>query len=785
MNFVGCFACGSKDIEFHESAGHAACVSCGVVQEENAIVSSIEFQEQGDRSHVVGQFISANCTKPFAGTTRGRYGGSRESREATLANAKRVIAQVATSLRLPHYFVDRSFRLYQLALQHNFLFGRRQSHIVATCLYIVCRQEKSPYLLIDFADALQCNVYLLGKNYLQFIRLLGLNLPIIDPALYIHRFAIRLEFNEKMNAVVLTALRMITRFKKDWINIGRRPDGICAAAMLIASRAHGFYKGQQELAKLFRVGSDTIKRRLIDFKSTPAAQLTLDQLRLVGDNYNVENDPPSFAHNQYTENAERVAAGSGQDPGPESFAAVVGDIQVEVPMFTSYSTGRAKSQGTLERDDARATLYQEIHSSLVEAGAANAAAASSSSRSSADNGKGNGSYLVEAYSALQELTADQDAPAELPAHAKATGERRQKFVIAGSSAGTGTGSDVKSEANSAGSSSTAGAGTGDDGIGEDLYLINSDELDAFILTSEEQNKRAIIWERTYRTYLNERERRRKPAEAEVPGMDAGEDESNQRARAASESGTSKTNKRKRVSSSQNVISNSSSYVNNIISNINTASNSGSKKINYNALQSAFEPGAEEDASASAPASSSSASASSAGIDTPSTEKSSSTRAAAASASGSSSAPAMATLNTTRDRTTRTSKFAPTAAPVVTASSSTGGNVRATRAVASKGPAAKGSSVKAAAASETAADGATADETQTPATTTATPVLEVVSAAPKGKAKASKINLPKTGNRGTKGSAATSRLASTIPDPGGEYDFVSEVMGVGRDNDGDD
>lgn len=92
-------------------------------------------------------------------------------REATLANAKRVISQVATTLRLPHYFVDRSFRLYQLALQHNFLFGRRQAHIVATCLYIICRQEKSPYLLIDFADALQCNVYMLGKrvNVLDYV----------------------------------------------------------------------------------------------------------------------------------------------------------------------------------------------------------------------------------------------------------------------------------------------------------------------------------------------------------------------------------------------------------------------------------------------------------------------------------------------------------------------------------------------------------------------------------------------------------------------------------------
>ena len=34
-----CFACGSNNIEFHESAGHAACVTCGVVQEENVIVA--------------------------------------------------------------------------------------------------------------------------------------------------------------------------------------------------------------------------------------------------------------------------------------------------------------------------------------------------------------------------------------------------------------------------------------------------------------------------------------------------------------------------------------------------------------------------------------------------------------------------------------------------------------------------------------------------------------------------------------------------------------------------
>ena len=90
--------------------------------------------------------------------------------------------------------------------------GRRVLHVVATCLYTICRQEKSPHLLIDFSDALQINVYVLGKSYLQFSRSLNLKLPIVDPSLYIHRFAARLDLNEKLGAIITTALRIVTRY---------------------------------------------------------------------------------------------------------------------------------------------------------------------------------------------------------------------------------------------------------------------------------------------------------------------------------------------------------------------------------------------------------------------------------------------------------------------------------------------------------------------------------------------------------------------------------------------
>lgn len=36
--------------------------------------------------------------------------------------------------------------------------------VAATCLYIACRQEKKPYMLIDFSDHLSVNVFVLGMK---------------------------------------------------------------------------------------------------------------------------------------------------------------------------------------------------------------------------------------------------------------------------------------------------------------------------------------------------------------------------------------------------------------------------------------------------------------------------------------------------------------------------------------------------------------------------------------------------------------------------------------------
>ena len=47
------------------------------------------------------------------------------------------------------------------------------------------------------------------------------------------RFASKLEFGDKATDVENTALRLVGRMKRDWIQYGRRPAGICGAGEAI------------------------------------------------------------------------------------------------------------------------------------------------------------------------------------------------------------------------------------------------------------------------------------------------------------------------------------------------------------------------------------------------------------------------------------------------------------------------------------------------------------------------------------------------------------------------
>ena len=197
-------------------------------------------------------------------------------------------------------------------------------NVVAVCLYVACRQKETRnYMLIDFSDLLQVflllsiffspfspplskvNVFELGHIYLQLVQTLNLRLPLVDPSHYISRFSALLEFGEETHKVATDAVRLVQRFDRDWMTRGRRPAGICGAALLLAARMNNFRRSVEEIVQVVKIADTTLKKRLEEFKATPSGALTLADFRNVW--LEDEMDPPAFTKGKEKEEAERTA----------------------------------------------------------------------------------------------------------------------------------------------------------------------------------------------------------------------------------------------------------------------------------------------------------------------------------------------------------------------------------------------------------------------------------------------------------------------------------------------
>uniref|UniRef100_A0A2K6T7U0 BRF1ral transcription factor IIIB subunit n=1 Tax=Saimiri boliviensis boliviensis TaxID=39432 RepID=A0A2K6T7U0_SAIBB len=94
----------------------------------------------------------------------------------------------------------------------------------------------------------------------------------------------------------MTALRLLQRMKRDWMHTGRRPSGLCGAALLVAARMHDFRRTVKEVISVVKVCESTLRKRLTEFEDTPTSQLTIDEFMKI--DLEEECDPPSYTAGQ-------------------------------------------------------------------------------------------------------------------------------------------------------------------------------------------------------------------------------------------------------------------------------------------------------------------------------------------------------------------------------------------------------------------------------------------------------------------------------------------------------
>jgi len=252
-------------VRLERDRGQLYCPQCGKVYEEVASLVNASSFEEGNS----GTFVR----------TGSQSSGSQRS--VASENAKRRIHELANKLTVTSKeVVDRANEFYDLARLGSAVHGRPSEHVYAVCLYMSCRLNKTEHLLADFVDALGASeknsIPRLGKTFTSLCRKLSLEtqIPIVDPSIYISRFASQLEFGSQTQEVANYALNIIKKMGRSWIQTGRRPAGIIGAALIIAARVHGFLRNTDEVVSVVRIGDKTLRKRINEFLALPAASLT-------------------------------------------------------------------------------------------------------------------------------------------------------------------------------------------------------------------------------------------------------------------------------------------------------------------------------------------------------------------------------------------------------------------------------------------------------------------------------------------------------------------------------
>lgn len=188
------------------------------------------------------------------------------------------------------------------------------------------------------------------------------------------RFACVLDFGDKQKEVVNLATRLVQRMKRDWMSTGRRPTGICGAALLIAARSLNFNRSINDIVRVVHISEGVIRKRLDEFSQTPSGSLTIDEFSTVDLEHS--EDPPAYRESRRKAREDQLRKEAEQ---AESMKEQLGEMEAHVEAaldkkrkekFSKSPYARMISENLGKENDKMQTLTETVvESSGLEKGA--------------------------------------------------------------------------------------------------------------------------------------------------------------------------------------------------------------------------------------------------------------------------------------------------------------------------------------------------------------------------------------------------------------------------------
>jgi transcription initiation factor TFIIB len=183
--------------------------------------------------------------------------------ERALRNALMELDKLKDKLALPEATAEKTAYIYRKAMKHGLNKGRSINAVLASALYIACRESGHDRRIREIAKISNISQKEIAKCYRMLVLGLDLKIPQADPIKCINLIANRGQLSEKSKRVAIMLMKKVVTT----ISSGKDPMGLAASVLYMACLETGEAITQKELARTAGVTEVTVRSRCKDLES--------------------------------------------------------------------------------------------------------------------------------------------------------------------------------------------------------------------------------------------------------------------------------------------------------------------------------------------------------------------------------------------------------------------------------------------------------------------------------------------------------------------------------------
>jgi transcription initiation factor TFIIB len=183
---------------------------------------------------------------------------TQDAAEKNLALALQYTTQIAVDLSLPKIALEKASLTYRKIIEKGLLKGRSMRAIVATAIYIGCKQCGIAITIKDIVRASKISPRKISRSYRSITKRLDFSMQPTSASRHATELLTRLQASERTIEVVGKTMEALDCSKG---LVGKAPTGIACAAIYLSSLLTGEKKTQREIAEIARITEATIRAR--------------------------------------------------------------------------------------------------------------------------------------------------------------------------------------------------------------------------------------------------------------------------------------------------------------------------------------------------------------------------------------------------------------------------------------------------------------------------------------------------------------------------------------------